>query len=299
MPSTMYPPVPPTVAGGKITIDLYLRQPTRITRVLNDLTAERFIGDRVFGSGNADGGAVLYDRVSEQDLYLDNEIEVIAPGAEFPILGASETDPLVAKVAKRGGAVKLTYEAVRRNATDQFARQMRRLANTIVKKHDAIAISTLLGDADLGSGNAAAAWNASGSDPFADIMEAKLGVEQLDLGYLVDTAIINPQEFQALIANASIRAALPRENTTQNPVLSGQLAGLAGIANWIVTNRMTSGTALFVNSKIVGSINDELPMYTRVVDKQEDETYLIQGARVSVPVVTDPKAAFKLTGLHS
>lgn len=292
----MYPPPAPSVANSAITMDLFLRNPSRVQRVMQDLASQRFIADTLYSAGDAQGGSVIYDRVSEQDLYTQREIEEIAPGSEFPNVGGADTEPLVAKVAKRGGQVQISYEAVRRNNRDMVQRNLTKLRNTIVKKHDAIAVDTLIADADVLTDPVVKKWNDATSDPFADLAAAVSDIEQQDLGYTADLVLINPQERFTLLTHKEIREALPRENVAVNPVLSGQLAGLCGIANWVVSNRVPAGKVIIANSKIVGSMRDEMALYTRVIDKPEVETWIVQAARVSVPVITDPKAAKVLTG---
>lgn len=296
MPPVTYPPGAPTISGNLLTVDLFLKNPTQIRRVLDNLSSQRFIADNAFASGQAVGGAVIYDQVSEQDLYTDRDIEEIAAGAEFPDVGATNPTPQVAKVAKRGGRFKVTDEQVRRNNMDVVRRNMRKLTNTIIRKHDAIAIAALLA-APTRTGSAEVEWNAtSGTDPFADIAGAVSSVEQSDLGYVIDMAIINPQERLSLLTNKVIRESLPRESKSDNPVLSGQLAGLAGIEKWVVSNRCPAGTAIFLNSGVVGTMSDELGMYVNVIPQPLNEVTVVQAARVSVPVITDPKAAFVMTG---
>lgn len=295
----MYPPAAPTVSGNNITIDMFLRNPSRVQRVMQDLTSQRFIADTLYSSGDAQGGAVIYDRVSQQDLFTERDVEEISPGSEFPNVGGWDPTPNVAKVAKRGGQVEITYEAVRRNNRDMVQRNLTKLRNTLVKKHDAIAVNRILTDGDVLTGTAAAVWTNSSADPFSDLAAAVSEIEQQDLGYNATICLINPQERLSLLTHKSIRDALPRENVQVNPLLSGQLAGLAGIPQWIVSNRVPAGTVIVANAGVVGSMRDEMPLYTRIIDKQETETWIIQAARVSVPVITDPKAALVLTGVHS
>src|SRR6478752_4186964 len=42
---------PPVVTGTSITVEAMLNQPTRITRMVMDLTRERFIADKIFTNG--------------------------------------------------------------------------------------------------------------------------------------------------------------------------------------------------------------------------------------------------------
>jgi hypothetical protein len=60
----------PTVSGTEITVDTLSKQPTQVTKMVMDLTLQRFLLDRLFTSaGGVTGGAVLYDQVTENNLY--------------------------------------------------------------------------------------------------------------------------------------------------------------------------------------------------------------------------------------
>jgi hypothetical protein len=293
----LYPGAAPQVSGNQITVERFVKNPSQVQRVLSDLTKERFVADFIFSRGDAQGGAVVYDQISENDLYADREPTEIAPGDEFPLVGDIQGDQLVAATTKRGSAFELTYEAVRRDQRDVLNRGLIKLRNSSVKKHDEVAMAALDG-APTRTAAAGAAWSgATGDQVLADIFGAVYSVEEADLGYTIDTVIINPAQVLNLLKKATIRDMLPRENPAINPVLSGRLANLAGIQNWIVTNRVASNKVFLLTSKIAGSIRDEVPFYSRTVDEPQRERYLIMAGRVSVPIITDPLAVFKLTGV--
>src|SRR3954447_12651873 len=96
-----HPLGPPTIAGTTITVDTMLNQPTRITRMIMDLTLQRFIADRVFASaGGVTGGAVIYDEATVNELYAARDVETIRPGMEFPIITSERQVPKIAPVEK-------------------------------------------------------------------------------------------------------------------------------------------------------------------------------------------------------
>ncbi|WP_053207941.1 major capsid protein [Jiangella muralis] len=291
------PPGPPTINGRLITVDMWLKNPTRVQRVMEELSRERFVADFLFAPGDAQGGAVIYDQVTEQDLYTDRDVQEIAPGAEFPLVGASDPTPKVDAVVKRGGAFLVTYENVRRNQRDVIQRGTTKLRNTMIKKVDSVAMAKITAEPLKQGGNAADEWTvAATGDPLSDFYTAKSAISQSDLGYEPDTTVIHPSDALNLLKRKDIRDALPRENTTINPVLSGKLAGLAGIENWVVTNRQTAGVVDVCQAKIIGSQRDELPLYTRVIDLPWREAWLVQAGRVSVPIITDPLAIYRISG---
>src|SRR5881392_1965989 len=146
MPSavTYHPLGPPTISGTTITVDTMLNQPTRITRMIMDLSLQRFIADRIFTSGGGvTGGAVIYDRVTANQLYATRDVERVAPGNEVPEITGDRLVPSVAEVEKWGGKVYITDEARQRNNSANFTNLVRQLTNTIVRKINARAIATL------------------------------------------------------------------------------------------------------------------------------------------------------------
>jgi len=297
MPGTTYPPAPPTIDGqGRITVEQFLKTPTRVQRTIADLTRERYLAERIFGSGNAEGGAVIYDQLTGSDnLYTERDVQAIEPGSEFPITDVGELTPKVAAVSKWGGAGIVTYEAARRDNRDVLNRKLTRIRNTIVRKVDTVAIAAL--NAAPVNTSAGTDWSdVNTRDAVGDVAKAVNKIDNLDLGYVADSVLINPTQELELFLDKDLRDALPRENVTANPISSGRINGLMGLT-WYASNRVPVGTAYVLASTQAGSLHDELPLYSRVVDQPERERYLIQAARVTVPVVTDPLAVYKLTGL--
>lgn len=296
MPGTTYPPAPPTVNGQLISVEQFLKTPSRVTRVIEDLTRERFLAERIFSSGDAQGGAVIYDQVLASELYTDRDVQGIAAGSEFPILTAGEGAPKVAAVTKWGGAAVITYEAVRRDNRDVLNRQLTKLRNTIVRKVDTVAVAALIA-APIG-GRIATDWDDPvAGDPIGDLALGASTIDDADMGYEVDTFIGNPAQRVAILRRKDIRDSLPREATASNPIASGQFSGLMGIRNWYWTNRVPAGEAFLLAGRQAGSLRDELPLYSRTIDQPERERFLIQAARVTVPIVTDPLAVYRMRGL--
>ncbi|KWW97406.1 hypothetical protein LI90_4378 (plasmid) [Carbonactinospora thermoautotrophica] len=297
MPGTTYPPAPPTISGSNITVDVFLRNPTRVQRTVAELLQNRFIVDFIFSQGGADGGAVVYDQItSEADLFTTRDVQEIAPGDEFPVVDDGEVTPKVAAVGKYGGMVKVTHEAVRRDQRDVLGQKLRKLRNTVVRKVDTLAVAAL-DAAPIRTMGAAKPWSDPTADPFADILTAVDSINSPDLGYEADTVLINPAQVLALLKRKDVRDALPRESRELNPILSGQLAGLCGIPNWIPTNRVPAGTMYVLQRQMAGSVRDEVPLYARSINDERREVWWIQAARVTVPVVTDPLCVNKVTGL--
>jgi hypothetical protein len=290
-----YPPASPTITGTAVSVDLWLQQPAYVQRAIEDLTNERFIADYIFAEGPpAPSGSVLYDQVTAAMLYAERDIQEIEPASEFPLLTFPGAAPLVANVKKWGGAFFVTDEQRSRNRFDVLARNLRMTRNTIVRKMDTVAVAAL-NAAPLLTQSASGDWSAAATDIIGDVETAKSAVEDADLGYVIDTALINPAQRLDLRKDADIRAALPRENRETNPLLTKDLAGLLEL-DWITSNRVPAGTIYLLQRQVVGSRSDEQPLTSEVIPDRRKQVTYIQAWRKVVPYVTDPKAAIKITG---
>lgn len=111
-----YPFGAPTVSGNNITVDLMLKEPTRINQYLSDLVLKKFFADRIFNNGGGvSGGALVYTQLTKNDLFATTGVQKVAPGAEFPTVSFDRPEPKVAVVEKWGGKFDVTDEARDRN----------------------------------------------------------------------------------------------------------------------------------------------------------------------------------------
>ena len=293
-PASPFPPAAPTVSGMDITVSTLLNSPPRVQRALEDLTAGRFVTDVILAPGpQAAGGAVIYDQVVENDAFLTGDAQAIAPGAEFPLLGDTEHNPLVAVARKWGGEMFLTYEEIRRDRRDVLGRKLTRLRNTIVKRVDAVAMAALRA-APILTASASDDWADPVTDIVTDLAAAQLAVDVLELPYVLDTVLIHPVQANALQTDAEIRDALPRE-VDQSLIRTGTIGRLLGL-DFIKTTQVASGEVIFLARGIAGSVSDEVPLAAVPIDDPRRERTYVHGSRVVVPYITDPKAVVRMTG---
>lgn len=285
----------PTLDGNLVTVDLMLNQPTRVTRLIMDLTLQRFIADRVFSSaGGVSGGAVVYDVATLNELYAARDVERVAPGTEFPVLTGTRLIPQVASVEKWGGKIFITDEARDRNNSALFMRNMRQVANTIVRKINARTIAELnaavstYGQTFVGRDwqtviTAGINGSSASNFPLRDFAQADMIAEQQELGVSYDLVLMNPQEYAQLV---TIYGA-------QN------LAAFLGFINKeiYVSNRVAAGTMFFVQSGQVGELRVEKPLGSETWREPETERTWVQSSVRPVMYVTNPFSVLEVTGL--
>lgn len=290
-----FPPAAPTITNDILSISAFLNNPAYVQRVVNDLSLQRFMSDMIFGAGpDAPSGAIQFDQVTTSDLYLTRDVKPIAPGGEYPILTDQLPTPLVAATTKWGGRVHITDEDVRRNRVDVVRRALTKLRNTIVRKVDNVGLATL-NAAPILSYAFSGVWTNTATDIFAGLVNAKLLVDTLDMGYTVDTLIINPASVAAMLARSDIRTAFGP--TAQEAIVRGADIGeILGLTVY-QTNRIAAGSGFLLQRGMVGGIANEVPLNTKTYRQDNSDKVWIQGGRQFVPYVTDPKACIRLSGL--
>jgi hypothetical protein len=289
-----HPLGPPTISTTTMTVDLALQTPTRITRTLMDLTLQRFFADRVFASGGGvSGGAVIYDPLIANDLYLERDIERVQPGAEFPIVTSLRRAPSVALPEKWGGKFFILREARDRNQAAVFARQVVQLGNTIVRKINQRTIGVL--DAAIAASGrtiAGVSWGSvvtTGSSasnatlwPARDFAKVQQQAETEELGVVYDLIIMNPAQYFTLA-------------TIYGASLNDLLSSLG--FDIFVTNRVTAGTAYVVAQGQVGEMRIESPLETETWYEEKTQRFWTQTSVRPLWFVDNPFAVLQLTGL--
>lgn len=299
MPTFEYPLSAPSASGNNITVDLMLNQPTRITRYLSDLTLRGYWADKVFTpGGGVSGGAILYTQLTENQLFVSasRDVQNVEPGAEFPLVTFDRPTPLVKPVEKFGGKFFVTDEARDRNDPMMLQQGAQRLANTINRRIHTNAvneidaqITALGGSAQTATGNDWSAVVTGGSSqsnatawPAADFAKVQLLADQKELGVQFDTWILNPvnaNEFKIAYGN-EWRSVLDDSGVS-----------------FVVTNRVTAGTAYVIASGQVGEMRLEKPLGTETWREQATQRTWVQSDVRPVFVITNPYGIAKVTGL--
>ena len=290
----------PVVNGDTITVDTLLRQPTRVTNFIMDLTQARFLLDRLFTSaGGVTGGAVIYDVVTENEMFLERDVERIAPAGEFPLVTGARRAPKVAEVEKWGGKFYTTYEARDRNDLATFRNNTIQLSNTIVRKLNTRAVEILEAAIAANGGLSefvGVDWGAAvptgsnpslpAAQPSADFAKAQMLADQRELGIRFDLALVNTVNLMEL--RNFYRA------------LGGGLEDMLddlGFDEIFASNRIPVGTAYFVARGQLGEMRVEQPLQTITYDEPKTEREWTQSSVRPVMFVNNPFAVMKVTGI--
>lgn len=310
MPLQTYPPAPASLSGDLLTINRMLANPAVIQRRLQALTDIGFVADVLLPQRfRTSGGAVSYE--INQPLYTDRTVTAVAPGSEYPRALPQSGTAALAQVSKWGQATELTDERIKRsvpmgNAVDWA---LRIVVNTVVQKIDRLAIAAIA--SAVTAETTGSDWTASASTILLDLEMAKAEITELEMGYAPDTILMSTTKYARMVSDENV-AALRRREATDNPIYGGSIDSIAGlkVIQTPVGNLPGGADDVWVfDSKIIGGMADEVeldPGYATAnngVQVQtrrvaERDVWHMWARRITVPVVTEPAAATKITGTN-
>lgn len=305
--SYTYPAPAPTLSGDTITVNKYLSSPTLVSRRINEIALNRYIGDVLLSARvDVEGGAIQYE--TRGLAQTNRPIESVTPGGEYPLALVGDQVASIAKVDKRGQDTIVTDEEIRRSKVNSVERAMQALVNSNIVDFDGICLS-LIASVVTATHGAATAWDsASGATILRDIMLAKAKVTGLNMGYSPNTLVVSDEVFALVASDEKLIGSMARE-TASNAVYTGNFPVVAGL-RLLPTPNLPSGTeALLVDTNLLGGIGYEnlgggytrgqANVETKSMREDENDQWRLRARRVATPYVTDPGAAIEITGVTS
>lgn len=297
-----YPASPPTLSGDLETISRFLQSPTQIRRRLRDYNDLRFVADQLLTQRfRTSGGAALYEL--SEPFVTDRTVEAVGAGAEYPFANMPTGTAAIASVSKWGQKVRVTDEEIARNvyAGQTIDRCLRKVVNSIIQQVDSQAMSTIQSNVGSNLISSTVSWS-TGSNPtiLRDILLAKKVIYGKNLGYKPDTLVVNDNAYAYMMSDTTVTNALRREDS-QNPVYTGQIDTLAGLAIIVCgSNFFTSGPIVLDSTQVGGMADemdnapgyamDQLAVQVKTIRLDSNDAWDLQGRRKTVPIVQEPGA---------
>lgn len=304
----IYPPAAPTITGDLVSINRFLQSPTLVARRLRTILEQRYIADTLLsGRFNVVGGAVQYE-TGETIFTLDNP-RAIAAGGEYPLTGLPGGVVALASTVKWGQDTIVTDESIARRNMQPVERALQKLANQSVQFVDSVALSAIA-TAVTANAAAGAAWAAATAQQIlTDVALAKANILALNQGYDPDTVVVDDIRWANAFAAFTAAGLMPRESNSANPLVTGEFPVIAGM-RWLSTpNIPVAGIALVLDSKVLGGMADEdlggpgyesangVGVQAKSIREDKNDQWRLRCRRVTVPIVTEPAAGRRITGV--
>ena len=302
---TTYPDVKRDKTLTAEEVHEFLRSPAFVARRMQEMTDLSFVTDYLLrGSVDATGTGAF---VVEEDgpLFVDDAPEVIAPGAEYPLVTAGDVGGALIALRKKGFDSELTDEKISRSPRDELTRFLTRMANTMIRDFDQVgraAIASKVTQTYTG-----AAWT-DAKNIVKDVLKAAAKIEELELGYKPNTVVLKPSAYAEVSAAFINGGALPRESG--NPLLTGSVSFDYMGFTWVKSMYSPTSAPFLADADNLGGLGTEdiqSPGYSRTdggievkswrpSGRDDNDSWRVRTRRVAVPYITGPLAALTITG---
>jgi len=305
-----FPPAAPVLSDPNLTASRFLQNPQFVARALQEFGDLRYRGTMLLtGRQETSGGAVGYEQV--EGVFADAAPEIVAPGGEYSLTTISDGPAGLARVAKYGKDTLITDEAIKRRQMDPVRKGLQKLVNSAALVIDQAVVS-VVASAITNTRAAKQKWDGSGSTPaiLQDILRAKADVRALNLGYEPNALLVDDSTWAYLASDSVIASAMARENAS-NPIYTGRfdiLAGLQVIPTPAANLPSGVGTnAWVIDTDQLGFIaTEDLQsgyqsagelVQSKTIREEHTDSWRVRVRANFVPVVTDPGAGFRISGV--
>lgn len=301
----IYPPASPTLSGDTVSISRFLESPTLVARRLRTILEQRYIADAILSQRfRVEGGAVLYE--TGESIFSTDNPRAVSPGSEYPITGVPSGTASIASTVKWGQDGIVTDESISRQGMQPVNRTLTKLGNQNVRYVDSIALSAISSAVTQNTAAASAWTSASAAQILKDVALAKANILALNNGYEPDTVVLSDLAWANAYSAFVAGGFLAREG--DNPAITGEFPIVAGL-RWLPSpNIPASNTVLVLDSAQLGGMADEdlgggyestglLGVETKSIRDDDNDQWKLRVRRVTVPVVTEPSAGWKITGV--
>ena len=308
MAGYQYPAPAPSLSGDIETISRFLNSPTQLNRRLRTLAEQRYIADALLSQRfQVQGGAVVYE--TGESIFANDNPAAVSPGSEYALTSLSSGAASVASTVKWGQAALVTDESISRNNFQPVNRALTKLVNSNVKFVDSIALSAI-NTAVTQSTAAAATWatgTTTAQSILNDVAQAKANILALNQGYMPDTVVLDDLHWASAFAKFVSAGLLPREDNNNNPLITGGFPVIDGM-RWLSSPNISSAsTVMVLDSTMLGGMADEdlggpgyqgegaLGVQGKSIREDDKDQWRLQMRRVTVPIIQEPAAAWKIT----
>lgn len=296
--------------GQRITVNMMTKAPALVRARMLSMLDQQFITDAILRPGpKADGGSVMYSESTPQ--FANEDVANVEEWGEIPATVGEFGIPKSVQTVKKALGLLISREMRDRDDVGAVDTAMTQIRNTMIRAWENAFLAALLGNANVRTLTATAAWSAGTSKIRYDLAQAEFLVSNSDsettdntgdnkFMFEPDTLIIGRKtayDFLSSddVAKVFIGGDIASENLQYKGKMPKQFFGLDVIKSW----RIPAGQAIVLQRKVVGGISDERPLtVTPLREKDDDtETWRSNTIRRSAVFIDQPKAACIINGV--
>jgi hypothetical protein len=297
-----YPLTPSQLANvSAAELVAFLKNPTLVARRFGEiLQAQQFLGLFLLQKRFTITGGSIGVPINEV-IRAARGAEIVAPGGEYKLTPMSAEEYEFYSAMKDGLATEVTDEQVGRLLRQPIDDAFTFLQTELVFSANEAALGAVASSV-TNTFAAGGAWTTA-KQIYKDALRAKARVRKQKLGYSLDTAVL-PGELYAEVIPELLEI-LPKDS---GQALTDEFPKIAGLT-WIPDDGEDIADPMFLDRRRLGGIaREQIPTpemhhiggdtgveIGAIREPKADKTFL-KARNVHVPIVTDPLAAFYVTG---
>lgn len=309
MTGLTYPSAAPTVSGDSVTVHAGMKNPAVLARKLRALAANKYIADAILkGRYQAQGGAVIFE--SPDTIFSGEDPEPVGPGSSYPIVNLPGGSAALATVTNWGQDAIVTDTAIARQLRTPVDRALNRLVNQNVKKIDGVALGVVTSQLPAGTASPATWDTATADQILKSVAIPKATIGATGDGWNADTVVVTDLAWTYAML-AFVKAGYTPRESLDTPALTGNFPVIDGMT-WLHSPNAITGTALVLDTENLGGMADEkqdapgyvsaggdqtAPVEVKVIRDEDHDRYKVRARRITVPVVLEPTAGLKVSGV--
>lgn len=299
-----YPPAAPTISGDVESVNRFLNSPALVSRRMRTLADQRYIADVLLpGRETTTSGA--FEVEGADPLFTNDNPRAVAPGSDYPLTSHADAPASIVKTVKWGQDEEITDESIARRKMRAVDRAFLKLVNQNVKYVDSVALAAIASAVTQTTAVTASFNTATGAQMLKDILRARANIIALNQGYDPTLVVLDDLTFANAFAAFLSAGLLPRE--AGNPLASGVWPEIDGMTFLSTPNLPTAGTILVADPAALGAMGDEnlgggysgrgpQGVEGKTIRDEKKDTWFARVRRVTVPLIEEAAAAWKLTG---
>lgn len=299
-------PLTPSQLADVSAADLvaFLKSPTLVARRFAEiLQAQQFLGNFLLQKRYTITGGAIGVPINEV-IRAVRGAEPVAPGAEYKLTPLSAEEYEFYSAMKDGLATEVTDEQIGRLLRSPIDDAFTFLQTELVFSANDAAMGAVASSI-TNTVAAGGAWT-NAKQVYKDALRVKAAVRRQKLGYDVNTVVLPGEQYAEVIPE--LLDILPKDS---GQALTDGFPTIAGLT-WIPDDGDDISDPLFVDRARLGGIaREQIPtpemrhiggdtgVEIGAIRNGDAEKTLLKARNVHVPIVTDPLAAFYLTGTEA
>lgn len=300
----------PTFSGDTMTVHRFMKDPTLVTRRAQELATQRYVADQLLKMPmRAENGTLVIE--TRGPIGANRRPQAVSPLGDYPLTTVPSGVVQAFMTQKWGQDSEVADESIARRKIDPVNETFHALIEENVAFIDGLAMSGITTAVTKTRTMAKTIAASTAEEVLTEVFTAVAEMADLKTGLTPDVAVLPSVPFALL--RAKFAGAKILSDAQVGGIVEGRVFPVIDGITFLPSPNALANTMIVADSTRLGGMADESlggPGYGRVslpgapagieaksIRLEERDGYRLRVRRVTVPVIVEPEAAVKITGI--